>query len=109
MSVLFLPAVRKYLDSLADILFKEEYFSYEENARQYVKELFDEIEKYLPTRSKKPAPKYFDKYGTGMYYAVFKKSKRTSWYAFFRVYRKDGETYYQVRHVTNNHTVAHFL
>ncbi|MDR0792501.1 MAG: hypothetical protein LBE82_04270 [Chitinophagaceae bacterium] len=109
MKVLATAEVIEYLNNLITILFEKEYFSYEENAIRYVKELFDEIEKDLPNRSKKPAPKHFDKYGTGMYYAVFKKNKRTSWYAFFRIYRKDGEIYFQVRHVENNHTAAHFL
>jgi hypothetical protein len=47
MKVLFLPEVRRYFDSLADILFKEEYFAFEENARRYAKEVFDDIEENL--------------------------------------------------------------
>jgi hypothetical protein len=42
-------------------------------------------------------------------YAVFKESKNTHWYVFFRVYKKNGEDIYQVRYIANNHTVAQYL
>jgi len=109
MSVFFLPEVREHFDFLADLLFQEEYFMFEENARQYVKELFDDIEENLPGRWKKPAPKHFEKYGKGMYYSGFRKNRKTTWYAFFTKYDENGETVYLVRHIENNHTAAHFL
>jgi len=109
MRVIFLPDVREYFNFLADILFLEEYFIFEENARQYAKELFDEIEENLPFRWKKPAPKYFDKYGNDMYYTSFKKNRNTTWYVFFVKYEENGETVYLVRHIENNHTAAHYL
>jgi len=109
MRVLFLPEVREYFDILADILFEEEYYSFEENAQQYAKELFDDIETTLPTRWKKPAPNHFEKYGKNMYYSGFRKNRNTTWYAFFTKYEENGETIYLVRHIENNHTAAHFL
>ena len=109
MSVIFLPEVREYFDFLADILFQKEYFVFEENARQYAKELFDDIEENLPNRWKKPAPKHFEKYGKDMYYSSFRSNKSTIWYAFFTKYEEDGEEVYLVRHIENNHTAAHFL
>jgi len=109
MKVLFLPEVREYFDFLANILFEEEYFSFEENARQYAKEVFDDIEENLPTRWKKPAPKHFEKYGKHMYYSGFRKNRNTTWYAFFTKYEENGETIYMVRHIENNHTAAHLL
>jgi hypothetical protein len=109
MRVLFLPEVREYFDFLADILFEEEYFAFEENARQYAKDVFDDIEENLPNRRKKPAPKHFEKYGKDMYYSGFRKNRNTIWYAFFTKYEENGETVYMVRHIENNHTAAHFL
>ena len=109
MSVLFLPEVRDYFDFLADILFRKEYFAFEENARQYVKEVFDDIEENLPNSWKRPAPKHFEKYGKDMYYSGFRKNRNTTWYAFFTKYEENGETVYVVRHIENNHTAAHFL
>ena len=109
MRVIVTPEVYEFLENLVIILYEQGYFGLEENARKYVNELYDDITQTLPTRPKKPAPSYFDKYGDGMYYAVFKKNRRTSWYAFFRMYQKDGELYYQVRYIANNHTVAQHL
>ena len=109
MTVIALPEVQQYLESLKKILFDDDYFRFEEAAIKYVDDLFDDIITTLPVRQHKPAPPYFDKYGEGMYYTVFKKNRRTSWYAFFRIYEHDGERIYQVRYIANNHTVAQHL
>jgi len=50
-----------------------------------------------------------DKYGKGMKYASFRKNRRTTWYAFFKKYEKNGETFYLVRYIANNHSIAHYL
>jgi len=109
MKVIFLPEVREYFDFLADKLFQKEYFVFEENARKYAKELFDDIEENLPNHWKKPAPKTFEKLGKDMYYSGFRSNKKTTWYAFFTKYEENGEEVYLVRHIENNHTVAHLL
>ena len=109
MKVVILPEVEGYLENLGRILYEYEYFGFEEDAIKYVEELVFEIKKQLPIRQRKPAPAYFDKYGKGMYYAAFKKNKRTSWYAFFRIYEINGDRIYQVRYIANNHTVAQYL
>jgi len=44
-----------------------------------------------------------------MFYAVFKKNKRTQWYVFFNVYEADGQVVYLVRYMGNNHVIAQFL
>ncbi|MCL2027523.1 MAG: hypothetical protein FWG79_03445 [Bacteroidales bacterium] len=108
-SVHFLPEVREYLDELETILYEKGYFSYEENSHKYVDELVYDIKFRLPLCFHKPAPKYFEKYGEGMYYATFKKNRQTTWYVFFRMYRHNDETTYQVRYIANNHTVAQHL
>ena len=97
------PAVVHYLDELVAILFEKKYFSYGEDALTYVEELLDDIYKDLPTKQKKPAPEYFERYGTNMYYALFRKSRKTSWYVLFRQYHENGELVYQIRYITNNH------
>ena len=109
MNVIFLPKVLEYLDELVFILFEKQYFSDLESSIGYIDDLIDEIKRTLPIRSRKPAPLYFNKYGEGMYYAAFKKNRRTSWYAFFRIYEENGERFYQVRYIANNHTVAQHL
>ena len=104
------PEVIEDLENLIDILYEEGYFSYEELSVNYVVDLFEDILTNLPVRVKRKASKFFtDRYGEGLYYAVFPKSRRTHWYAFFRMYRKDGELYYQVRFISNNHLIAQYL
>jgi len=109
MNVIITPKVYEYLENLVIILYENEYFGFEESARKYVDDLYYDITETLPVCVKKPAPKYFDKYGKGMYYASFRKNKNTQWFAFFRIYNKNGEVIYQVRFIANNHTVAQYL
>jgi len=68
-----------------------------------------DIKTNLPAKPYHPAPKRFDKYGKNMEYVVFKKSKRTQWYVFFRVYRENDDVFYQVRYIANNNTAAQYL
>jgi hypothetical protein len=103
------PEVYDFLENLVIILHEQGYFGLEENARKYVNELYDNMTKVIPDASKKRVPSYFDRYGEGLYYTKFKQNKRTSWFAFFRIYQKDDVLYYQVRHIANNHTVAQYL
>ena len=109
MNVIFTKKVLLYFEELIIILYDKEYFGLLETSKRYVDELVDDILTNLPTKQHKPAPKYFNKYGKGMYYASFKKNKRTTWYAFFCKYRENGETIYLIRYIANNHTVAQYL
>jgi len=109
MRVVVVPEVYDFLENLVVILYENEYFGFEEAARRYVDELYSDITSTLPKCVHKPAPKHFDRYGKGLYYAVFKKSKHTSWYAFFSKYYDKEEIVYQVRYIANNHTVAQYL
>ena len=109
--VLALPEVRRYFSDLIRILYENEYFSFEDDAVAYVTKLFSDIEKNLPTKSRKPAPSHFDTYGKGMFYATFRKSRRTQWYVFFTIHediKADTQTFL-VRYVSNNHVAAQYL
>ncbi|MDR2969655.1 MAG: hypothetical protein LBV32_08645 [Tannerellaceae bacterium] len=109
MRVVVLPEVVDYLIELSDILYEKEYFGFEETAIKYTDALFDAIQNELPHKSPKPAPPYFERFGTGMYYATFKWNKGTSWYVFFNIFRYDTEIIYYVRHINNNHMIAQYL
>lgn len=109
MKILFLPEVIDYFLQLAETLYEKQYVGFEEYALKYSESLFDDIYNNLPNKHKKVAPKYFDKYGKDMFYAVFRKNKNTSWYVFFAIYYTNGETVYFVRYISNNHVVAHYL
>jgi len=108
--VLFDPKVRYYFRRLAEILFENEYFGFEDSAVKYVRELIFEIRDTLPISLKKVAPSYFDKYGKNLYYATFRKNKNTQWYVFFTITKDAGkETVYFVRYISNNHIIAQLL
>ena len=109
MSIIFSSKALDYIENLIPILYEKGYFSFEDQAKRYIDELYDDIITYLPTRLSKPAPPYFDKYGKNMFYAIFKKNKNTSWYVFFKTSWKNDEEIYKVRHIANNHTVAQYL
>ena len=109
MKVLIIPEVRQYFYKLEYILYEKDYFSYYENAEQYVEELIEDIKKNLPAKRSKPAPEYFDKFGKNMEYAAFKKNKYTTWYVFYDIYKDNEEIIFLVRHIENNHTVAQYL
>jgi len=109
MRIIVLPEVLEYLEELIVILYEKEYFGFLETSSSYVMELLDDIDANLHTHRHRPAPKFFDKYGKGMYYAVFRKSKNTQWYVFFTSYKNNGEIIYLIRYIGNNHLVAQYL
>jgi len=109
MNVTFSPKVLLYFEDLVLTLYEKEYFCFLETSKRYVDELVDVIMTSLPIKLHKPAPRYFDRYGKGMYYAAFKKSKNTMWYAFFNKYLDNGETIYLIRYISNNHLIAKHL
>ena len=106
-----LPEVRKYFNDLMRILYEKDYFGFEEDAIEYVTDLFADIEKNLPNKIRKPAPEQFYEYGDDLYYACFRKNKQTTWYVFFTIhydYALDMRTFL-IRYVSNNHVVAKYL
>ena len=109
MNVIFLPEVVDYLEYLVPILYEKGYFGMRETAKKYIDSLVDDIEANLPTKLHRPALPYFDRYGKDLKYAVFKKNRRTSWYAFFETYEENESVFYLVRYIANNHTVAQYL
>ena len=109
MKVFILPEVQQYFYELSYILYEKDYFGSLEKSEQYVEELVYDIKENLPTKRHKPAPKYFDRYGKNMKYASFKKNRHTTWYAFFKIYEENGQTFYLVRYISNNHVIAQYL
>jgi len=109
MKVLVTSEVQAYMNRLVKILYEMGYFPFEHTAQKYVKELYDDIKINLPSKRHKPAPPYYNRYGKGLYYAVFKKNRRTSYYAFFSKYNDSGQTIYLVCYIGNNHTDAQHL
>jgi len=64
MNVIFIPDVLVYFEDLVFTLYHKRYFSFLETSKKYVEELVDDILTTLPDRLCKPAPEYFNKYGS---------------------------------------------
>lgn len=110
MKILFLPEVEDHLFELIEILYEKEYFVFKESVVSYVVDLENDIRTNLPTKIKRPAPPYFDRYGKKMLYTVFEKNKATQWYVFFNAYQeKDGQMILLIRYISNNHRIAQFF
>lgn len=86
-----------YLNDLIDILFYKEYFSYVENAENYVVALKNEIENYIDVKQHYQTPTKLSRYGN--LYIIVSPNNRTSWYVFF----EKKENRYLVQYITNNH------
>jgi hypothetical protein len=109
MKIIILPQVLDYLDKLVYILYEKHYFSFLDSSINYVDELLYDIEKELSIKKHKPAPKYYEKYGKGLYYATFRKNRRTEYYVFFSKYVENGEISLVICYIGTNHTDAHHL
>ncbi|MDR0938683.1 MAG: hypothetical protein LBN29_04905 [Mediterranea sp.] len=108
--------VAKYLLELVRVLyekgysgFEKGYSGFEDSANRYVEELVANIYANLPSKMKKPAPPYFDRYGRDLMYAAFRRNKTTQWYVFFQVFREKGNIAYLIRYIDNNHRIARLL
>ncbi|MFT4221886.1 hypothetical protein [Dysgonomonas sp.] len=105
MNVIFSPEASEYLADLIEILYDNDYLGFKDSAKKYVEELVINIKISINNKSKKKAPAYFNRYGKGLYYAVFKKNDNTQWYVFFNY---EDDIYY-IRYIGNNHTCAQYL
>jgi hypothetical protein len=87
--------VREKLFALIDILMEQEYFSFQDNAHDYVNEIIDFIYTIPHLRHKSTNSK---KYGS--FYCKFKANNRTTWFVTFDI---DGNTFL-IKNIINNHT-----
>ena len=81
------------------ILYKNEYFGFEDSAINYAHKIYDFIFENIdkPTTKNNFQPK-FKKHGEN--YLKYKANNRTTWYIFFA--EKDGK--YLVNYIINNHS-----
>ncbi len=89
---------------MVDVLYSNEYFSFIEDAKDYVNMLFDKLHNELPYKKYYKTPKNLLHFGD--FYVKLKGSKRTTCYAFFI----KSQNKIIVKHIANNHTeIANFL
>lgn len=95
--IIFKNKVLDYLDELVYTLFKEEYFSYSENAQIYVDKIVDFIILEINSFPHKITPKKLQYLGSN--YIFYIANSRTTWYVFFE---KQGAVFL-ITGIINNH------
>ncbi|NDP21739.1 MAG: hypothetical protein GZ091_11765 [Paludibacter sp.] len=95
--VIFNNSVLNYLDELVYTLFKEEYFSYAENAQLYVDKIVDFITLEMTSFPPKRTPQKLQYLGSN--YIFYKSNSRTTWFVFFE---KQVDNYL-ITGILNNH------
>jgi hypothetical protein len=95
--VIFKNKVLDCLDELVFTLFKEEYFSYSENAQLYVDKIVDFIVLDIYSFPHKYTPQKL--YYLGSNYIFYKSNNRTTWYVFF----EKKNTVFLITGIINNH------
>jgi len=105
MEVHYLPEVEIYLFELIELLYSNGYFSFPDQAMNYVFKIRQYIESSIATVHKRKAPDHFIKYGKNMFYFIYKANANTSWYIFFQ----QKADIYLIRYITNNHISAQYF
>jgi hypothetical protein len=95
--VIFKNKILYYLDELVYILFKEEYFTYSENAQLYVDKIVDFIILEINNFPHKITPKNLKYLGSN--YIFYKSNNRTTWYIFF----EKSNSNYLITVIINNY------
>ena len=103
--VKYSPNVLFELEELFVVLIDKGYFSYYEQANDYVSGLINYIDNNISSLPKYRAPDNFKVYGASLHYIFYRRSQHTTWYIMFEII---GDTYY-IKHITNNHVVGHFF
>jgi hypothetical protein len=96
--VVFNPEVEEYFETLLLNLFEKNYFSYVENAHDYVEAIVKYAVNYIPILPSKKAP--LDIQNLGTHYITYTPNNRTTWYILF--FKNNNR--YLVTHITNNHS-----
>ena len=84
------------------------YFSDEDYAVDYVRDIFSYFALNLQNLLAQPAPDYFLRYAVDkkeMFYVKYRKSYHTTWYAFF----EELNNVYSIVFLGNNHLIGHHL
>lgn len=102
--IFYKAEVELYLNDLIYILFKEDYFSYIENAINYKDNIIDFVEHNIATFPIKSTP--LTLFHLGSKYIFYKSNSRTIWFIFF----EKNENIFLITSIINNHIeLAKFL
>ena len=97
--------VELQLEESIDQLVERGYFSEEDYAVNYIRDLVTYFQLNLDHLTAFDAPDYFARYSSNLKYALYRKSSRTTWYAFF----KETPEALIIVYLRNNHLIGHHL
>ncbi len=95
--ILYKLEVEDFLFDLVLILFKNDYFSYLENAESYKNDIVDFVENNIKNFPSKKTPAKLENFGSN--YIFYKSNARTTWFVFF----EQQGSHYLITHIINNH------
>ena len=100
-------ALLQFEESVRELV-EQQYFSEEDYAVDYMRDIFRYFALNLQNSIRVKAPDYFDRYkvdGQVVLYIRYRKSSRTTWYAFF----EELENVYSIVYLANNQLIGHRL
>jgi hypothetical protein len=106
--VRFAQSVAILLEDSVKELVEKNYFSEEDYAVAYIRDVASFFMLNLPYLMSVDAPEYFNRYrvdGKLLKMVKYRKSSRTTWYAFF----EELDDIYSIVYVANNHLIGHKL
>ena len=101
--IVYSQEAEKYLKELIDVLFENEYFSFRDDAIEYVLKIRDYVRQNIAYPAKETPIKFREH---GEKYLFYKANANTTWYIFFN----QDEQRFVIKFITNNHTdfIANF-
>lgn len=96
------------LEESVQQLVEQGYFGEEDYAVDYVRDIFRYFSLNLNNLVSYEAPEYFERYkvdGKPLHFVMYRKSTRTTWYAFYEELEKVDSIVY----LGNNHLIGHKL
>ena len=106
--VRFAQSVAVLLEDSVKKLVEKNYFSEEDYAVSYIRDVASFFMLNLPNLMSVDAPEYFNRYcvdGKTLYYVRYRKNAHTTWYAFY----EELDDIYSIVYIANNHLIGHKL
>ena len=106
--VRFAQSVAVLLEDSVKKLVEKNYFSEEDYAVSYIRDVASFFMLNLPNLMSVDAPEYFNRYcvdGKPLKMVKYRKSNRTTWYAFY----EELDEIYSIVYIANNHLIGHKL
>lgn len=106
--VVFTPQALLQFEESVKELVAQRYFSEEDYAVDYMRDIFRYFALNLQNSIRIKAPAYFERYsvdGHELFYVRYRKSYHTTWYAFF----EELENVYSIVYLATNQLIGHCL